>query len=79
MIKHPERVDFMNKMEKLGQLVRDTRKQQKLTQEQLAGTTGVGLRFLRELEHGKESCQIGKVLQVLAMLGISVQFDGKPL
>jgi len=78
MIKHPERVDFMNKMEKLGQLVRDTRKQQKLTQEQLAGTTGVGLRFLRELEHGKESW-IGKVLDVLAMLGISVQFDGKSL
>lgn len=69
----------MNKMEKLGQLVRDTRKQQKLTQEQLAGTTGVGLRFLRELEHGKESCQIGKVLDVLGMLGISIQFDGKPL
>ena len=69
----------MNKVEKLGQLVRDTRKQQKLTQEQLAGTTGVGLRFLRELEHGKESCQIGKVLQVLGMLGISVQLGGKAL
>ena len=69
----------MNRTEQLGQRVRDTRKKQKLTQAQLAASTGVGLRFLRELEHGKETCQIGKVLQVLAMLGISVQIDGELL
>lgn len=69
----------MNKMEALGRLVRDTRKQQKLTQEELSATTGVGVRFLRELEKGKESCQIGKVLLVLAMLGLTIQIDGKPL
>ncbi|PZP83927.1 MAG: transcriptional regulator [Azospirillum brasilense] len=69
----------MNKMEALGKLVRDTRKQQKLTQEELSATTGVGVRFLRELEKGKESCQTGKVLLVLAMLGLTIQIDGKPL
>ena len=69
----------MNKMEALGRLVRDTRKQQKLTQEELSATTGVGVRFLRELEKGKESCQIGKVLLVLTMLGLTIQIDGKPL
>ena len=41
--------------------VRDTRKRQNLTQEQLAATAGVGVRFIRELEHGKDR-HIGKVL-----------------
>ncbi|MDI6027517.1 transcriptional regulator [Corticibacterium sp. UT-5YL-CI-8] len=40
-------------------------KAQKLPQEQLAGLTGVGVRFVRELEAGKESCQIGRALQHL--------------
>ncbi|NOV20879.1 helix-turn-helix domain-containing protein [Ensifer adhaerens] len=43
----------------LGPLIRQERRQQGLTQEQLAGAIGVGVRFLRELEAGKESCQIG--------------------
>jgi hypothetical protein len=33
---------------------------------------GVGVRFLRELEAGKESCQIGRAMQVLAGLGLVV-------
>ena len=55
----------------LGALIRNTRKAQKLTQEQLAGQSGVGIRFLRELESGKESSQIGKAFQVLNMLGLN--------
>lgn len=56
----------------LGMLIRQERKQQGLTQEQLAGVIGVGVRFLRELEAGKESCQIGRAMQVLAGLGLVV-------
>ena len=56
----------------LGMLIRQERKQQGLTQEQLAGAIGVGVRFLRELEAGKESCQIGRAMQVLAGLGLVV-------
>ena len=37
----------------LGQMIRSARKSQGLTQEQLAATCGIGVRFLRELEHGK--------------------------
>jgi len=69
----------MDKTKHLGKLIRETRKSQKLTQEQLAATTGVGVRFIRELEQGKESCHIGKVLLVLAMLGIDVQISGESL
>jgi y4mF family transcriptional regulator len=56
----------------LGLLIRKERKAQKLTQEQLAGLTGVGVRFVREIEAGKSSCQIGLALQVAAALGLSV-------
>ena len=45
-----------NKIEKLGTLIRHVRKEHGLTQEQLAATAGVGVRFIRELERGvKES------------------------
>ncbi|MFI4957324.1 MAG: helix-turn-helix transcriptional regulator [Gammaproteobacteria bacterium] len=53
----------------LGQWIRDLRKSQGLTQEELSATSGVGIRFIRELEQGKESCHLGKVLTVIQMLG----------
>lgn len=61
----------------LGVLIRNERKAQKLTQEQLAGLTGVGVRFVRELEAGKESCQIGRPLQVAASLGLTVSVGSR--
>lgn len=68
-----------NKIEKLGNIVKQARKEQGLTQEQLAATTGVGVRFIRELEQGKESCYIGKALTVVAMLGIDIKIGGETL
>jgi y4mF family transcriptional regulator len=61
----------------LGLLVRKERKAQRLTQEQLAGLTGVGVRFVRELEAGKESCQLGRALQVATALGLSVSVSSR--
>ena len=61
----------------LGTLIRKERKNQKLTQEELAGLAGVGVRFIRELEHGKESCQIGLALHVLQTLGLSLAVYGR--
>ncbi|MCY4032830.1 MAG: type II toxin-antitoxin system Y4mF family antitoxin [Hyphomicrobiales bacterium] len=68
-----------DKIKKLGAMVKRARKEQGLTQEQLAATTGVGLRFIRELEQGKESCHIGKALRVVSMLGIDVVAGGETL
>ncbi len=56
----------------LGVLIRKERKAQGLTQAQLAGLTGVGVRFVRELEAGKESCQLGLAFQVVTALGLSL-------
>ncbi|MER2519713.1 MAG: helix-turn-helix domain-containing protein [Bdellovibrionales bacterium] len=60
-------------VDELGLIIKAVRKAQKLTQEQLAAQSGVGIRFLRELESGKPSCQVGKALQVLTMLGLNMR------
>lgn len=64
-------------MQTLGNIIRTTRKQQQLTQIELAGICGVGVRFIRELEQGKQSCHMGKTLHVLHMLGIQMTLDGQ--
>jgi HTH-type transcriptional regulator / antitoxin HipB len=56
----------------LGRLIRDERKRQGLTQMMLAGLAGVGPRLIIEIEKGKESAEIGKVLHVMATLGIDL-------
>ena len=59
-------------VQKIGQLVRESRKRLGVTQRDLALTSGTGLRFVIDLEKGKETCQIGKVLTVLQTLGIRI-------
>jgi y4mF family transcriptional regulator len=44
-----------------------------MTQEELAAKAGVGLRFIRELEQGKETLRMDKVNQVLALFGYSLR------
>ena len=56
--------------EKLGALVRQRRKELNLNQSELALASGTGRRFISDLENGKESCELGKTLKVLAGLGI---------
>ena len=63
-------------VKQLGRIIRRTRKSQGLTQEQLAATCGVGTRFIREIEKGKESCHIGKALEVAGMLGLEILIAG---
>ena len=59
----------------IGDIVRTTRKEQNLRQDELAGASGVGLRFIVDLEAGKPTAQIGKVLQVLQALGCAVKIQ----
>jgi y4mF family transcriptional regulator len=60
--------------EQIGKLIRETRKSLNLTQRDLALTSGTGLRFIIDLEKGKPTCQIAKVLIVLHTLGIRLTF-----
>lgn len=62
----------------LGLLVKKVRLAKGLTQERAAGLTGVGRRFLSELESGtKETLEVGKVIQVLNRLGIKLKIETK--
>lgn len=65
-------MQFIADSQSLGLLIQRERRSQGLTQAQLAGLTGVGVRFLRELEAGKESCQLGRALKVVTALGLRV-------
>lgn len=56
-------------MSPLAVLVKQERKRSSMTQEELALTAGVGLRFVRDLEQGKVSLRLDKVDQVLQLFG----------
>jgi len=55
--------------EKLPNFIKRKRKELGITQAELAGRAGVGLRFLRELEQGKPTLRLDKVNQLLEMFG----------
>lgn len=56
----------------LGETIKKTRKAQGLTQPQLAMACGTGVRFIVDLEAGKETCQLGKALNVIQTLGLAL-------
>lgn len=60
----------------LGKLIRAKRTLLKVTQKELALAAGTGLRFIIDVERGKESCRVGKIFDVLQALGLSLQTSG---
>jgi y4mF family transcriptional regulator len=56
----------------LGQLIRRARENRGLTQQEFADLTGVGRRFVSELENGKPTIEFGKALKVALGAGISI-------
>jgi len=59
----------------LGELLRKKRKVQNLTQVQVAEFSGVSVKFISEVERGKKTAEIGKVLYLLNTLGIDLIAD----
>ncbi len=56
--------------QQFGAMVREHREALKMRQDDLALATGVGRRFILELEAGKPSCQLGRALVVAAAVGL---------
>lgn len=56
----------------IGAIIRELRKESKLTQAKAAAMCNVGSRFLSDLENGKATIQIGKALRVLNAFGLRV-------
>lgn len=61
--------------QEIGNVVRATRKAQNATQAEFAALCGVGVRFLSELENGKPTAELGKVLAVIQCLGLELQLQ----
>ena len=57
-------------MNTIGEYIKTERKKAGLTQEEFAMREGLGLRFVRELEQGKETVRLDKVNQALSMFGM---------
>ena len=71
----PEKIDLpaaVHTVSEVGQIVQAIRKQQGLTQLDLSGLAGLGIRFLVDLEKGKQTIQMQKVLDVLDQLGLDL-------
>ena len=60
---------IIDSMNRIGEYIKQERKKAGLTQEEFAMRSGLGLRFVRELEQGKETVRLDKVNQALAMFG----------
>ena len=56
----------------VGRLIQAERKRQKLSQLQLAGLANTGIRFISDLENGKGTVQLQKLLAVISALGLSM-------
>lgn len=59
-------------MNKISGVVRENRKKLGLTQEEFAMRSGLGLRFVRELESGKKTLRLDKVNQALAVFDMEM-------
>lgn len=57
----------------IGTAITEARKARGYSQQEFADLAGVGRRFISELESGKPTAEIGKVLQVLTALGLDVE------
>lgn len=65
----PERVYYKH-MNTIAAFIKKKRKEAGLTQAEFAMRSGLGLRFVRDLEQGKETVRMDKVNQALAMFGM---------
>ncbi|SPD71811.1 Uncharacterized HTH-type transcriptional regulator y4mF [uncultured Desulfobacterium sp.] len=63
----------------IGRIIRSKRKRDGLTLAEASALCGVGYRFLSELENGKHTAALGKVLQVLRGLGLEIQIRSREL
>lgn len=68
---------LIKNIKQLGKLVKNIRKAQHLTQVELAAASGVGVRFISDLESGKETISFTKALAVTSVLGLQLFYEEK--
>ncbi|QJD99732.1 helix-turn-helix domain-containing protein [Massilia forsythiae] len=68
----------VNSVAELGLLIRATRRAHRLRLDDVAGSANLGAVFVGDVERGKETVQLGRVLRLLEELGIQVALDVPP-
>ncbi len=63
----------ISSVSEMGILVRQHRKSQKVRIEDLSDMAMMSARLIGEFERGKETCQVGKILQILKFLGLDIR------
>jgi HTH-type transcriptional regulator/antitoxin HipB len=77
MLNKKSPIGIVHSTKDIGKAIRAKRKSDGLTQIDAAALCGVGARFLGELERGKESAQVGKVIRIAQGLGLELQIAYK--
>ena len=67
----------VSSVRELGQKIRSKRKRLGLSLKHVAGLSGIGTRYLSELERGKETIEMGKALGVVNSLGLELVIQPK--
>ena len=63
----------MIQVQEIGQLIKKLRKKNNMTQVEFSIKSGLGLRFIRELENGKQTARIDKVIEALNFFGYTIR------
>jgi y4mF family transcriptional regulator len=63
----------------MGRAIKDTRNKKKMTQSDLADITGVSVKFISDVERGKETVQMDKVFDLARALGLQIYLTPDPL
>ena len=71
--KTPDEVELAIKQ--LGVIIKTSRKSQGLTQNTLGKISGYGINFISQIESGKTTAHIGKVIKVLRVLGLQINLS----
>lgn len=61
----------------LGQVIRNRRKELAYTQKYISEITGFSMSFLSDFEKGKATCEIGKTLHLMNLLGLNINVEAR--
>ena len=61
----------------LGKAIKERRKKLGITQKYVSDFTGFSVSFLSELENGKATCELGKALYIINLLGLDIELTAR--
>lgn len=74
-VEQPFPYGYIKLPEEIGEAIRKRRKEQGVTQAECAALCGVGVRFISNLENGKQTAELSKVIHVLHSLGLELMIQ----